>query len=912
MRKEEQVEDLFFHLNPLFSFIDYGLVEHFIKKFGSDSLKVDMQSYCRDMQTFMKQTTIKQLIDFLPGKQEAPQNFTILKAKIGENASTCTLDTVNTLRRRFCAELQLSEVVFCLIALEDSNSFIISLAVPSVLVPDLIESFKEIKQNFFGVKCITSLSLGSRWLYNQKLTSFGFQLKKQYQQFQGLPSPIEWIPSPTKKIFRLAMIETEGMKQGHNDIKDRFVQMTITGRVDDILHAKSPILVENILKSTLHGSEIILMEGAPGSDKSTLTVHICQRWGKGEIFLQFTAVILVQLRDPAVQRAQTIADLLPVENVAVAQDLATELIATNGRGILWILDGWDELPPYLQQNSIFSNLLQHSMDCEERLLHECSIIITSRSISSGDLHPVVTSRIEVLGFTPEEQRQYFIECLKGDTNALKALLEKIQENTMVQNICYLPLNAAFVVHTFKYKSQSIPNTEYEIYLSVILSCIQRHFEREDRGQDLPRELTSFSDLFRSEAVREHFRCLCELAYHGVMENKVTFSSGDLPQGSNTLSLLRAIKSLFQSRRSVFYTFLHLSIQEVLSAYYIATWLPDSEQVSKFHQLFNHPRFTAVFQFYAAVTKLKSPGMHQVITRIVEAKSEPLLVSLLRCLYEAQDPSLCLCLAKRLKYSLDLGGTVLSSLDCLSISFFLSFIGGRVIDVKLFQCYIGELSAKCLAKYLSGDMNHAGQVTINLNSNEIHGEDASHICRMLYFIDHLFLCYNPLQDTGVSLISESLKENVKTLMLYKCGVSSRGAEDLSRALAQNSSLMKLDIGNNYIGDKGISYMAEALKQNEHLKELWIGECGMTDKGAAFLASALGVNNSLKMLYIGGSKGALTDNGLSAITQSLVNKSQFIKLAVPHNFDPLIIVCLRQEVTESRKRNGLPPIGIEGEY
>ena len=286
MRKEEQVEDLFFHLNPLISFIDYGLVEHFIKKFGSDSLKVDMQSYCCDMQTFMKQTTIKQLIDFLPGKQEAPQNFTILKAKIGENASTCTLDTVNTLRRRFCAELQLSEVVFCLIALEDSNSFIISLAVPSVLVPDLIESFKKIKQNFFGVKCITSLSLGSRWLYNQKLTSFGFQLKKQYQQFQGLLSPIEWIPSPTKKIFRLAMIETEGMKQGHNDIKDRFVQMTITGRVDDILHAKSPILVENILKSTLHGSEIILMEGAPGSGKSTLTVHICQRWGKGEIFLQ--------------------------------------------------------------------------------------------------------------------------------------------------------------------------------------------------------------------------------------------------------------------------------------------------------------------------------------------------------------------------------------------------------------------------------------------------------------------------------------------------------------------------------------------------------------------------------------------------------------------------------------------------
>ena len=31
MRKEEQIEDLFFHLNPLIPFIDYGLIEHVIK-----------------------------------------------------------------------------------------------------------------------------------------------------------------------------------------------------------------------------------------------------------------------------------------------------------------------------------------------------------------------------------------------------------------------------------------------------------------------------------------------------------------------------------------------------------------------------------------------------------------------------------------------------------------------------------------------------------------------------------------------------------------------------------------------------------------------------------------------------------------------------------------------------------------
>ena len=119
------------------------------------------------------------------------------------------------------------------------------------------------------------------------------------------------------------MIQRKTVQRGHNE--DGFVQMTISGRVDDILHIKSPVKLEHIFRNTLDGGEIILIEGAPGSGKSTLTVHICQRWGKGELFQQFTVVILVQLRDPAVQSAQTIADLLPVEN---AEEIAAELIAS--------------------------------------------------------------------------------------------------------------------------------------------------------------------------------------------------------------------------------------------------------------------------------------------------------------------------------------------------------------------------------------------------------------------------------------------------------------------------------------------------------------------------------------------------------------------------------------------------------
>ena len=146
---------------------------------------------------------------------------------------------------------------------------------------------------------------------------------------------------------------------------------------------------------------------------------------------------------------------------------------------------------------------------------------------------------------------------------------------------------------------------------------------------------------------------------GSKENKVTFSDSDLEAVKDSaiicdIGLLQATPSITRDGRLAYFNFLHLSIQELLTAVYI-TCMPASKQISTFDSLFGDSLFSAVFQFYAAITKLRTSrpflsklpywlrpvpaGVLDLVRKIIKKqRSKPLLVSLLHCLYEAQDPS----------------------------------------------------------------------------------------------------------------------------------------------------------------------------------------------------------------------------------------------------------------------------------
>ena len=687
-----------------------------------------------------------------------------------------------------------------------------------------------------------------------------------------------WLPSPTQKFINLAIIKKERIQRGKID--NDFVQKSIRGQIDDILLEKSPIKLEEIFSKIEGERKVILIDGAPGSGKTSLTVNVCQRWSRGELFEEFTVVILVQLRDPAVQSAKCITDLLPCRNREMAEEVARAITASDGRGVLWVLDGLDELPSNLRNKSFLRDVI---IPPAESPISLSSVIVTSRPISSGDLCELASSRIEVLGFTKEEQRQYFTECLKGDTKAVDTLTERLSENPGIEGSCYLPLNAFIVAHLYL-SDGSVPNTVYGMFSSFVQHFLSRYLcERLGKTREEAR-LQSLDNL--PQKLRGPFNELCALAFKGTSENKVTFSESDLEAVKHSavirkVGLLQSTPSIISNGKVVYYNFAHLSVQEVLTSVYISR-LPASKQISTFDKLFGDSRFGPVLQYYAAITKLRTSRpwlsklpswlipesitvhMLDLVRRIIARKRISLLVSLLHCLYEAQDPFLCQFVAEQLGGSLDLSNTSLTPVDCLAIGYFLSSVtlttsNNKVFTVNLYNCSLGDAGTKSLMRNISRHIDPHSTVNTHLH-----------------------------------------------IELWRNGINEEGASHIAEVLNNTSIVSELRLYSNPIGDKGLQTIFNSLKQNNTLKVLYVSHCGMTDAGVPSLAEAMNINTTLKGIYINGND-AITDNGLTCLVEVLSRSSRLVLLWIPRH---LKVNEVRKTINEARRTSGLEAIKVRG--
>ncbi len=674
------------------------------------------------------------------------------------------------------------------------------------------------------------------------------------------------------------MIQKEKIQAGRID--DEFVRQTITGKIDDILLYKTPVELTNIMSNIGDGHKFVLIEGAPGSGKSTLALHICQEWAEGTLFQEFDIAILVRLRDPLIRDAKIVADLLPCTNSAMANDQETVIMSLYGKGALWVLDGWDELPSDLSPDSIINKLIRPGVS-RESPLHESTVIITSRTSASAALHPLVSSRVEVLGFTPRQLEQYFTECLNGDSQTVQTLLDRIRENPVVEGSCYLPLNASIVVNCFLTDNHCLPTSNHGIFISVVQSSLKRYL------QDRLGKTTSVVNITSPDSLPSELRTIfvqmCRLAYYGINENKSTFTDEDLanfsiPKDISDIGLVQTVSSIIGDGHMVYYSFLHLSIQELLAAIYISLKSPKG-QISLFQHLFDKARFSVVFQFYAGITKLRTArsflsklprslcpvpaSIFDLVRTVVKRKresseSKPLLLYLIHCLYEAEDLSLCASVANLLNHKLDLSDTTMNSIDCLSVGYFASVCtnSSNSFSVDLSNCSIGDQGYKSLAQRISKcPSSHSNKLSIDLSSNNINEDKMHSITKLIEtctLLSKLTLTGNAIGKSGLSTLCEALSTNTSLthLFLDRCLLYLNDHGAIPRLLRANTTLQYLNLSGNFVSNVELNNLCEALSTNTSLHTLELSYCSLTisNDGGTALYQLLSENNSLAHLYL----------------------------------------------------------------
>ena len=387
------------------------------------------------------------------------------------------------------------------------------------------------------------------------------------------------------------------------------------------MRGKTELSTHEILKQGDEGRplKVVLVEGPPGIGKSTLAWELCRRWDRA----QYDLVVLLRLRE--LEHMDDIEDLFPHDDKELRSSVAKEVLGRDGKGVLFVLEGYDELSSSLKSSGLFKRLLRGQS------LPECTILITSRPSASRELvcHSQINRHVEILGFTQENIREYATIAFSSEPEVLKDFLFYVSasENPAINSLMYIPLNAAIIVQIYSHtrkRGLPIPKTLTQLYTQLCLILVQR-------GADISSSvLTKLSDIPAEYST--HFQRLSKLAYETFREHKLVFHLDSVPFH---FGMLDSVVSLY-SGRGVSYNFLHLTLQEFLAAYYI-TQLPNGMDVFKEYEY--NPRWNLVWKYVSGLTCFRF--FKTVVKACVFLDSEvehhqiQIRMFLLECLFEAQ-------------------------------------------------------------------------------------------------------------------------------------------------------------------------------------------------------------------------------------------------------------------------------------
>ncbi|KAF4097453.1 protein NLRC5 isoform X1 [Onychostoma macrolepis] len=171
------------------------------------------------------------------------------------------------------------------------------------------------------------------------------------------------------------------------------------------------------------------------------------------------------------------------------------------------------------------------------------------------------------------------------------------------------------------------------------------------------------------------------------------------------------------------------------------------------------------------------------------------------------------------------------------------------ELDLNEDKLGDLDGMKLSALLMDSHSKVEKIKFRLNNCELTEKSCSVLATVLSsktILKEMNLNNSRLLNSGVKEICEGLKNPVcelKILKLSKCDLTEESCSALASVLSSDSSSLKnLDLSNINLQDSGVKLLSDGLKENCKLEKLRLSDCSITEEGYKALASALRSNPS----------------------------------------------------------------------